>query len=95
MIVLSDAELVKQVLSTKWKNYPKDKQAYGSFGPILGGGLVTLEGSAWKFHGAMISPLFHFDSLREMAHDIFTRVIMNEVHKLDAVANTGKLVRSK
>lgn len=81
-VVVSDASSIKQVLGKKL--YQKSQAAYSTFKPILGGGLVTLEGSTWKLHRALINPLFRFESLQNIAFRIFQHNIndvMREISK--------------
>ena len=82
-VVVSDEAHIKHVLAgAKSKNYVKSQSAFVSFGPFLGGGLVLLEHEEWKFHRTLINPLFRFDSLKQIAFDIFLETIVQATESL-------------
>lgn len=70
MVVVSEPEEVKKILTTQRKQFPKDEWSYAYFEPILGHGMVTSEGQRWKHSRDILKDKFHFDSL-ERLHPIF------------------------
>eukprot|EP01138_Halocafeteria_seosinensis_P014356 gb/GECG01014657.1/.p1 GENE.gb/GECG01014657.1/~~gb/GECG01014657.1/.p1 ORF type:complete len:506 (+),score=39.52 gb/GECG01014657.1/:1-1518(+) len=70
MVVVSEPEEVKKILTTQNKQFPKDDWSYAYFKPILGNGMVTSSGERWKHSREVIKPKFHYDSL-ERLHPIF------------------------
>jgi cytochrome P450 len=64
-VVVAHPEALKQVLSTRRDRYAKGK-IYDSVRSILGNGLVTLDGDAWKTRRALAQPAFHRQSLAKL-----------------------------
>jgi cytochrome P450 len=64
-LVVAHPEALKQVLSTRRQRYVKGK-IYDSARDVLGRGLVTLEGDAWKTRRALAQPAFHRQSLAKL-----------------------------
>ncbi|GLJ51760.1 hypothetical protein SUGI_1099950 [Cryptomeria japonica] len=64
-LVVPHPEIIKEILSTKFGNYPKpptDPLAR----QLLGKGLVDLKGEKWAQHRKIINPAFHMDRLKGM-----------------------------
>jgi cytochrome P450 len=61
-LVVAHPEALKQVLSTRRDRYVKGK-IYDTVRGVLGLGLLTLEGDAWKSRRALAQPAFHRQSL--------------------------------
>ncbi|XP_059068674.1 cytochrome P450 734A1-like [Cryptomeria japonica] len=62
-LVVPHPEIIKEILSTKFGNYPKpptDPLAR----QLLGKGLVDLKGEKWAQHRKIINPAFHMDRLK-------------------------------
>lgn len=57
--------LIKHVLQTNQKNYPKDK-AYEQIALMLGQGLVTSKGKLWKKQRKIAQPSFHKKNLEHL-----------------------------
>src|SRR5689334_20711421 len=71
MLVVAHPDSIKDVLWTKRHNYVKGS-VYQNVRRILGDGLLTLEGDAWKTRRQLAQPTFHRRSLEKLA------VIMRE-----------------
>ncbi|XP_059069037.1 cytochrome P450 CYP72A616-like isoform X2 [Cryptomeria japonica] len=65
MLVVPHPELIKEILSTKFGNYPKPP-ANPLGRQLLGKGLVGLKGEKWAQHRRIINPAFHMDLLKGM-----------------------------
>ncbi|ONK63137.1 uncharacterized protein A4U43_C07F11790 [Asparagus officinalis] len=64
-VCITDAEMVKQVLSNKFGFYTKSRQHPGILA-LLGRGLVLTEGAEWARHRRVVSPAFTMDKLKMM-----------------------------
>lgn len=62
-LCITDAEMVKQVLSNKFGFYTKTRPPSGILA-ILGKGLVFTEGAEWARHRRIVSPAFTMDKLK-------------------------------
>ncbi len=65
VVVVAHPEAIKQVLSTRRERYFKGA-VYDAVRGLLGHGLVTLEGDAWKARRALAQPAFHRQSLAKL-----------------------------
>ncbi|MET0342878.1 MAG: cytochrome P450 [Polyangiales bacterium] len=61
-VVIADPELIQRVLITNRQNYVKGP-VYDGARKILGDGLITLEGDAWRARRTLAQPAFHRQSL--------------------------------
>lgn len=66
MFVIAHPDAIKDVLWTKRHNYVKGR-AYQGVRRIMGDGLITLEGDAWKARRQLAQPTFHRRSLEKLA----------------------------
>ncbi|KAL4015751.1 hypothetical protein IC575_023345 [Cucumis melo] len=64
-LIITDPEMIKEVLNDKRKNYPKAKLGSDLF-RIFGNGLVTSEGQRWAKSRKIANFAFHGDSLKNM-----------------------------
>jgi cytochrome P450 len=64
-VVITHPEALKQVLSTRRDRYIKGS-VYDGVRHLLGNGLVTLEGDAWKARRTLAQPAFHRQSLAKL-----------------------------
>lgn len=64
-VVVTHPEAHKQILSARRDRYIKGK-IYDSARALLGNGLVTLEGDAWKARRALAQPAFHRQALAKL-----------------------------
>ncbi|GLJ51713.1 hypothetical protein SUGI_1099070 [Cryptomeria japonica] len=62
-LVVPHPELIKEILSTKFGNYPKPPDNPLSR-QLVGQGLVGLKGEKWAQHRRFINPAFHMDLLK-------------------------------
>ncbi len=65
MVVVAHPEGVKRVLAGNAKNYVKGR-TYDQFRRIVGNGLITLEGPAWKARRTLMQPAFHRAGLSKL-----------------------------
>ena len=65
VLITANPELIKQVLQTNQKNYPKDK-GYDQLALMLGNGLVTSKGRLWKKQRKIAQPTFHKKNLENL-----------------------------
>ncbi|HEX2677300.1 MAG TPA: cytochrome P450, partial [Polyangiales bacterium] len=64
-VVLAHPDALKHVLWSKRQNYVKGR-SYNGVRRILGDGLLTLEGDAWKERRTLAQPAFHRRSLEKL-----------------------------
>jgi len=63
--VLTHPDPIQDVLLTRRENFTKGR-AYDPVRRLLGDGLVTLDGDAWKSRHALVQPAFHRRSLEKL-----------------------------
>ncbi|KQK08823.1 cytochrome P450 72A13 [Brachypodium distachyon] len=63
-IIITDPELVREVLSNKFGHFEKTKLARLS--KLLVGGLAVLDGEKWIKHRRIMNPAFHAEKLKRM-----------------------------
>lgn len=68
-----EAEDIKLLLVEK--DFPKLPAAYDSLRIALGDGLVTSSGHKWKSQRRLITPIFHFNNLKE-----YTSIMQKDAH---------------
>jgi cytochrome P450 len=64
-VVAAHPDALKHILSSQRANYVKGS-AYSGVRRVLGDGLVTMEGDAWKARRALAQPAFHRRSLEKL-----------------------------
>merc|ERR1712000_113202 len=77
---INDAEVFGEVL--KEQKFPKLWYVYDSFKIMVGDGLVTSKGETWKRQRRLLTPLFHFQKLKQMP-DIMNQRIQHLCEKLE------------
>ena len=69
-ILISDPDVIEQVLLETGKRYSNGKKGAGALKTILGNGLVTSEGDFWKRQRKLAAPAFHHQSIKQYADQI-------------------------
>ncbi|KAA3485514.1 cytochrome P450 CYP749A22-like protein [Gossypium australe] len=72
-LVISEPELLKEVLKNSEKTFPKRKSTI-FINKLLGNGLVTLEGEKWVKQRKLANNVFHGESLKDMIPAIIASV---------------------
>lgn len=67
LYVLRHPDHLRQVLATDSSSYDKTHTAFARLQTVLGQGLLTLDGDAWKRHRRMIQPAFNRKALQSYA----------------------------
>jgi cytochrome P450 len=88
-VVVTHPEALKQVLSTRRDRYVKGN-VYDGVRNLLGNGLVTLEGDAWKARRTLAQPAFHRQSLAQLTA-IMARSGARSLDNLAARAANGPI----
>jgi cytochrome P450 len=70
--LVSEPELVGDVLVAKAKHYTRMTQVYRGMAEFLGAGLLTSEGEDWRVHRRMVQPAFHKRRLAALTDQIVT-----------------------
>ncbi|KAL6614873.1 hypothetical protein ACP70R_037143 [Stipagrostis hirtigluma subsp. patula] len=63
-VMISDPELVKEVLSNKFGHFGKPKSS--RIGKLLANGVVNHEGEKWAKHRRILNPAFHHEKIKRM-----------------------------
>ncbi|KAB1670383.1 hypothetical protein ES319_D02G034100v1 [Gossypium barbadense] len=72
-LVISEPELIKEVLKNSEKTFPKRKPTI-FINKLLGNGLVTVEGEKWVKQRKLANNVFHGESLKDMRPGIIASV---------------------
>nr|CAB3477694.1 unnamed protein product [Digitaria exilis] len=64
-VIISDPDLVREVLANKFGHYRKHELP-SNFVKMIGNGLVNHEGEKWAVHRKIINPAFHLEKLKKM-----------------------------
>ncbi|MBA0797512.1 hypothetical protein Gohar_008204 [Gossypium harknessii] len=72
-LVISEPELIKEVLKNSEKTFPKRKPTI-FINKLLGNGLVTVEGEKWVKQRKLANNVFHGESLKDMRPAIIASV---------------------
>ena len=74
-IMVLDADIVKEILFARYGENPQYiKKLYGLI-PLIGKGLVTLEGSDWQRHRRIIHPYFQPNLIRESLAEVVPKLV--------------------
>ena len=66
MLFTIDAENIKTILATKFKDYELPSQRKSAFHPLLGHGIFTNDGTDWKHSRELIRPNFARDQVADL-----------------------------
>ncbi|KAM4121311.1 hypothetical protein ACJW30_03G198500 [Castanea mollissima] len=72
--VLTEPELIKEILNNRDNVFPKPKTAEGFIKKLLGDGVVTSEGEKWAKMRKLANSAFHAESLKNMIPAMITSV---------------------
>lgn len=64
--LLNHPNYIRHVLVDNNKNYSKDTYSNRLFGRVVGGGLLTTEGSHWRKQRRMMQPAFHHKRIEQL-----------------------------
>ncbi|CAO3696204.1 unnamed protein product [Umbelopsis ramanniana] len=70
-VMVSDPELLKQILVTHQYDFVKPKELAEFIGRILGVGLLVAEGAEHRHQRKMLNPVFSVNAIRGMVPDMF------------------------
>ncbi|GAB5591016.1 Cytochrome P450 4V2 [Umbelopsis nana] len=70
-VLVSDPELLKQILVTHQYEFKKPKQLAEFIGKILGIGLLVAEGDEHRRQRKLLNPVFSINAIRSMVPDMF------------------------
>lgn len=68
--LVSEPELVGEVLVSKQKHYTRQTRVYRAMGRFLGQGILTTEGEDWRVHRRIVQPAFSKQRLTSFADAI-------------------------
>jgi cytochrome P450 len=68
--LVSEPELVGEVLVSKAKHYTRRTRVYSALREILGDGLLTTEGEDWRAHRRIVQPALHRRRLASFTDEI-------------------------
>ena len=89
MVLTDDADVIKQIFSSRMKCFEKDLGfSYYPFLPILGTGLVTSEGALWQKQRIMVSSHLRIEILDDIV-EIADKATERLAQKLEALRGTG------
>lgn len=74
-LMVMDADDVKEILFSNYGQKPRFTKNLGSLIPIVGNGLVTLEGRDWQRHRRIIHPSFQPGLIRESLGDFIPKIM--------------------
>ncbi|XP_062206245.1 cytochrome P450 CYP72A616-like [Phragmites australis] len=63
-VMVSDPELVREILSNKFGHFGKPKSS--RIGKLLANGVVSHEGEKWAKHRRILNPAFHLEKIKRM-----------------------------
>jgi cytochrome P450 len=74
-LLVLDADVVKEVLFANYGERPRFAKRLNALIPIVGNGLVTLEGRDWQRHRRIIHPSFQPSLIRESLGDFVPKIM--------------------
>jgi cytochrome P450 len=97
-LTVQHPDAIKQILtSSDVEDFPKLKFTYDFMKILLGDGLVTSTGAIWKLHRRLLTPLFHFNILKNNASVMIerTHTLVEEINEKGAVFQPLKELLAK
>ncbi len=86
--ILNKPEYIEHVLLTNHRNYDKGRLNRQILGPVLGEGLLTAEGEAWRRQRRASAPAFHHKRIAQSA-DVMTACALAAAERLRGAADSG------
>ncbi|MCA9704657.1 MAG: cytochrome P450 [Myxococcales bacterium] len=86
LFVLRHPDHIREVLALRSSRFAKQHSAFGRLSQVLGEGLLTADGEAWKRHRRMIQPAFHRSRLSDYAE-----VMIDETERTIAAWSDGEV----
>lgn len=66
-LLVNDPEALRRILVTEAENFPKEENQLAILKPLLGKGLLTAEGEAWRRNRRLAAPIFQHSSVKDFA----------------------------
>jgi cytochrome P450 len=79
-LIVNDPEAIRRILVSDAENFPKDDNQLAILKPLLGNGLLTAEGTAWRRNRRLAAPIFQHSSVRDFA-PLFVRAAERSVRR--------------
>lgn len=92
VVLVSDPELVGEVLQGRWRDFVRDEVVRSSGAPVFGRGLLLAEGDLWLRLRQTMQPAFGRDRIQAMVATIDAEVARH-VARMAAQAGTGRPLR--
>lgn len=80
-ILINDPEAIRRVLVSEAEHFPKEENQLAILRPLLGDGLLTAEGKAWRRNRKIAAPIFQHSSIKDFA-PIFVRAADQSVSRM-------------
>lgn len=80
-LLVNDPEALKCILVTDAESFPKEENQLAILKPLLGNGLLTAEGNAWRRNRKLAAPIFQHSSVRDFA-PLFVRAAERSVARM-------------
>ncbi|GJN18306.1 hypothetical protein PR202_gb05454 [Eleusine coracana subsp. coracana] len=77
-VILTDAELIRDVLSNKFGHFEKLK--FPALSKMFGDGVATHEGEKWVKHRRILNPAFHLEKLKTLTGDVISRTAFSSCY---------------
>ncbi|XP_006365642.1 cytochrome P450 94A1-like [Solanum tuberosum] len=87
-VLTTNPSNVKHILKTRFDVYEKSTTVRSSLHDLLGGGIFVVDGTEWKSHRQLISPIFKSDTFHHIVECITMKEISSRLLPLFADAST-------
>ncbi|KAI8138496.1 cytochrome P450 [Fennellomyces sp. T-0311] len=92
-VVTIDPRNIEHILKTNFANYPKSILMKENLGPLVGDGIFTSNGEAWKYQRKTASHIFNVVNFRDRFTDVFvTELNVISKHVFDPKAEENESV---